>query len=396
MTDKAMSHNSIDLYTLYTSLKDGMEKLFPGKIWIRAEISAVKVRQGGHCYMELSQSGDNGLIAKANAIIWASKYRFLGPFFKSVTGSDLREGINVLVRVQVNFSQLYGLSLIIDDIDAEFTLGEQEMKRRMTIERLDKEGLMQLQKGLVLPLIPYRLAVISAFDAAGYRDFVRHLEENEYGFAFNIELFQALMQGQDSPSSIIDAMSLSFEWEPDAILILRGGGAKIDLSCYDDYELSAAIARSPVPVFTAVGHDQDYHVCDMVAYKYLKTPTALADEFLSYPIAEDERILSLASRLRRSFEQRLMNEESKVYDFGKYIVNQVKAKIMAAESKLDFMEMRISATDPRNILSKGFSMVLDAKGVKIGSIKGRSKGDDISVLFSDGRLECKIKEVKKH
>lgn len=391
-----MPHTSIDLYTLQTSLKNGIEKLFPGKIWLRAEISAIKARQGGHCYMELSQTGEQGLLAKANAIIWASKYRFLGPFFKSVTGSDLQEGINVLLQVQVNFSQLYGISLIIDDIDPEFTLGAQEMKRRLTIERLQSEGLITLQKELAMPLLPYRLAVISAPDAAGYRDFMRHLHENEYGFVFRTELFQALMQGADSPSSIIEAINISLEWQPEAILILRGGGAKLDLSCYDDYGLAAAIANCPVPVFTAVGHDQDYHICDMVAYQYVKTPTALADEFLSYYMEEDERVLSLSSRLRLGFGQRVGNEEARIENLGRYIINMLNTRITAAESKLDFIEMKISTTDPRNILSKGFSMALDVKGVKLQSVKNQNRGDRISVVFSDGRLECKIEDVKKY
>lgn len=346
--------------------------------------------------MELSQTGEQGLLAKANAIIWASKYRFLGPFFKSVTGSDLQEGINVLLQVQVNFSQLYGISLIIDDIDPEFTLGAQEMKRRLTIERLQSEGLITLQKELAMPLLPYRLAVISAPDAAGYRDFMRHLHENEYGFVFRTELFQALMQGADSPSSIIEAINISLEWQPEAILILRGGGAKLDLSCYDDYGLAAAIANCPVPVFTAVGHDQDYHICDMVAYQYVKTPTALADEFLSYYMEEDERVLSLSSRLRLGFGQRVGNEEARIENLSRYIINMLNTRITAAESKLDFIEMKISTTDPRNILSKGFSMALDVKGVKLQSVKNQNRGDRISVVFSDGRLECKIEDVKKY
>lgn len=389
-----MTHSFIDLYTLQTNLKAGIEDIFPEKIWVKAEISAIKARPGGHCYMELSQSGDDGLTAKANAIIWASKYRFIAPFFKSVTGSDLQTGMNVLVRVQVNFSQLYGLSLIIDDIDAEFALGEQELKRRNTIERLENEGLIELQKELALPVLPYRLAVISASDAAGYRDFMKHLHDNVYGFVLRTELFGALMQGAESPSSIIGAMEAAAEWKPDAILILRGGGGRLDLSCYDDYALAAGIARCPIPVFTAIGHDQDYHVCDMVAYRSVKTPTALADEFLSYYMAEDERIISFSSRLRRGFDMRLNNEKFKVDNLRVFISNMMKTRIIAAEAKLDFLEMKIDSNDAGNILAKGYSIALDKEGVKINSVKGREKGDSVSLVFADGRLDCEVVEVK--
>lgn len=190
-----MERDFIDLLELQSRLKEGVECLFPGRIWLKAEVSAVKARSGGHCYLELSQSGENGLAAKASAIIWSSKYRFLAPYFESVTGSPLSEGMSVLVEIQVNYSQLYGLSLIINDIDPDFSLGQRELERRRTVDRLVKEGLADLQKRLSLPLLPRRLAIISAPDAAGYRDFMRHLHENPYGFMFVTELFPAQMQG---------------------------------------------------------------------------------------------------------------------------------------------------------------------------------------------------------
>ena len=162
-----MEKDFIDLLEFQTRLKQGVECLFPSRIWVKAEVSAVKARNGGHCYLELSQSDAGGLLAKANAIIWASKYRFIAPYFESVTGSPISEGMTVLVEVQANYSQLYGFSLIINDVDPEYSLGIREMERQKTIERLAKEGLLELQKGLALPLLPYSMAVISAEDAAG-------------------------------------------------------------------------------------------------------------------------------------------------------------------------------------------------------------------------------------
>ena len=302
-----MEKDIVDLYELQTRLKDGVERTFPGKVWLKAEISAVKARPGGHCYLELSQSDGGGLVAKAQAIVWASKYRILAPFFESVAGSPISEGMLVLVRVQVNFSQLYGLSLIIDDIDPSWSLGEKEKERLRTIARLKEEGLMDLQKELALPSLPYRLAVISAGDAAGYRDFMRHLHENDYGFVFSTELFPALMQGAGAAASIsaaIDEVSASGR-EFDALLILRGGGARLDLACYDDYGLASHIARCPIPVLTAVGHDQDVHVCDMVAWTSVKTPTALADWFIDIYAGEDAMLQSFASRLAMAFQNKI-------------------------------------------------------------------------------------------
>ena len=145
-----MEKEFIDLLELQAGLKKGVESLFPDRVWIRAEVSAVKARTGGHCYMELSQSDEKGIVAKASAIVWSSKYRFIAPYFESVTGSPVKEGMVILVQVQVNYSELYGLSLIINDIDPQYSVGVKELERQKTIERLQREGLMGLQKELEL------------------------------------------------------------------------------------------------------------------------------------------------------------------------------------------------------------------------------------------------------
>ncbi len=390
-----MEKDFISLLELQHSLKTGVESLFPDRIWVKAEVSAMKARNGGHCYMELSQSEGGSLQAKANAIIWASKYRFIAPYFESVTGSPLQEGMTILVQVQVNYSELYGFSLIINDIDPEFSVGVKELERQRTIERLRKEGLMGLQKELELPLLPRRLAVVSAEDAAGYRDFVRHLHENPYGFKVETVLFPALMQGADSPSSIISAMDRALDegehW--DALLILRGGGAKLDLACFDDYSLAAVVAQYPVPVLTAVGHDQDFHVCDMVAHEFLKTPTALADYILDMYESEDERLSSFETRIRIALSNRLYREESLLDSLASRVKGGFAMKIAAMESLLNVLQARIEASDPRRILERGYALAVDADGLVLKGVKGVGVGDSVSVMFADGRLDCTVRAL---
>lgn len=370
-----MGKEIIGLHELQTRLKEGVEHIFPSKLWLKAEISAVKARPGGHCYMELSQSGEDGLLAKAQAIVWASRYRFIAPFFESVTGSPLSEGMEVLVRVQVNYSQLYGMSLIIDDIDPDFSLGEKERERQRTLARLKEEGLMDMQQKLQLPRLPYCLAVVSAPDAAGYRDFMRHLHENGSGFVFRTELFPALMQGAGASASIIAAMdaALASGIPFDALLILRGGGARLDLACYDEYPLAEHVARFPVPVFTAIGHDQDVHICDMVAWTSVKTPTALADAFIGMYTAEDNAITSYAGRLKLAF----------------------LGKINAMESRIRLLEARITGADPRNILKRGYVLTVDSAGLVIKGVAGRKPGDRIRLMYHDGNLGCTVSEVEE-
>ncbi|MBQ6880547.1 MAG: exodeoxyribonuclease VII large subunit [Bacteroidales bacterium] len=387
-----MEKEIFDLFEFQTRLKEGIECLFPSRIWVRAEVSAIKARNGGHCYLELSQSNSQGLVAKANAIIWSSRYRFIAPYFQSVTGSPISEGMVILVEVQVNYSQLYGFSLIINDIDPEYSLGLKELERQRTIERLGKEGLLELQKGLQLPLLPYRFAVISAEDAAGYRDFIRHLDENPYGFNVDVQLYPALMQGSECPDSIIAAMDAVLESgaDYDAVLILRGGGARLDLACFDDYGLASVIAQYPLPVLTAIGHDQDFHVCDMVAHEYVKTPTALADFILGIYEDEDGRLSSLASRLRLAVSARMSAEETMLQMLRSRIRGGFSLKIAGMDAALRVLETRISSADPRRMMERGYVLAVDGTGVVLKGVAGISEGDRVSVMFADGTIDCEV------
>ena len=291
-----MEREYIDLLTLQKRVKEGLAELFPERLWVQAEIAQWAPRQNGHCYLSLSQSRGGASVAEVKAVIWRGKFEILSHFFEAETGTPLQAGLSVLVRVQVNFHEIYGYSLVVDDIDPAFTVGEKALERRRTIEKLTAEGYMELQQELGLPRLPYRLAVISAQSAAGYGDFRQHLLHNAYGFRFSVTLFEALMQGESAPLSIVEALyRIRESREPfDAVLLLRGGGSELDLACFDDYGLAVAIATYELPVFTAIGHDKDVHVADLVAHRSVKTPTALADLFLDCYIAEDEQIGALA------------------------------------------------------------------------------------------------------
>ena len=359
----------LELYELQQIIREGVEEAVPGPVRVRAEIASLQQRANGHCYIELAQSGISGPVAKVRAVIWRSQAQEVLGKFAEATGGPLKPGVSVIFEVLVNYSELYGLTLVIEDVDVEHTLGEAELRRRETLARLEKEELLDLQKELALPDVPYRLAVISAADAAGYGDFRRHLLENEYGFAFDVTLFPATMQGDTAPASIIAALeSIAGAAGFDAVLVLRGGGSVLDLSCFDDYELCAAIARCPIPVFTAIGHDRDNHIADMVACDAVKTPTALADMFIDTVAAEDERISSFQSRLKLAFV----------------------SKLAILEAAVQRLETRIAAADPRRLLERGYTLITDSKGVLLKRAADVQTGAEISVLYPDGTLKCTV------
>lgn len=434
-----LEQDYMELLELQQIIQEGIEDALPGIVRVRAEVASVQQRSNNHCYLELCQSGPLGVVAKVRAIIWKSRAGAVLGKFSKANGSALQAGMALVFEGRVNYSELYGVSLIIEDIDVEHTLGEAELRRRRTLERLEKEGLLDMQKELALPDVPYSLAVISAHDAAGYGDFCRHLLENEYGFAFEVTLFEATMQGDGAPASIIAALErIKNEGvDYDSILILRGGGSVLDLACFDDYELCEAIARFPLPVLTAIGHDRDEHAADRVANISVKTPTALADIFIDALAAEDERITAFQNRLRLAFAGKLARLEEGVtraearlrLSFaGKLGVLEeclgrnksrlqlalvsklsaaqgaadklqarirfaLNATLTGADAALSKLETRITAANPRLLLERGYTLVAGGRGALIKRASEAKEGDHISVIFPDGSLHCLVEGI---
>lgn len=269
------------------------------------------------------------------------------------------------------------------------------MAKKKAIERLAKDGYLEMQQELALPRLPYALAVVTSKTAAGYGDFRRHLLENGEGYAFRVDLFEALMQGEQAPASIISALTEAQERPYDAILILRGGGSEMDLSCFDDYDLAVAIATCPVPVITAIGHDRDYHIADMVANRYVKTPTALADLFLDAYAEEDSTLDSLEARVRKAVSDRLSGMARAVDAAVARLRFAVEMRLGQAESALALKEALIAKSDPRSILRLGYVLVTGEDGKVLKTVARVRAGDRIGVRFADGALTATVDDVKQ-
>ena len=353
-------------------------------------------RANGHCYLNLTQSDRGKPVADIRAMIWKWNFPQLKAFFEHETGQTLQAGITVLVRVQVSFSEMFGMSLFIDDIDPAFTVGEQALAKKRAIEKLTAGGYLEMQQELAIPRLPYRLAVITSKTAAGYGDFRRHLLENEAGYAFRLDLYEALMQGEQAPASIIAALAEAQENPCDAILILRGGGSEMDLACFDDYDLAVAIATCAAPVVTAIGHDRDFHIADLVANRSVKTPTALADLFLDAYAAEDALLDDLQARVRRAVADRLNGMARKVDSLAQRLRFAAGARIDRARAALDLKEALIKASDPRKILSMGYALVTGGDGKVLKSASPVAAGDRIGVRFADGTIRATVDSVKKN
>lgn len=319
-------------------VRDSLYLALPDFYWVVAEISEIKQNYSGHCYLELieKQQDETNIKARIKAVIWSSRYGFIKSFFENATGDTLREGFKILVKAKIEYHELYGLSLVITDIDPSYTVGEMAAKRLQIIRRLEKEGVFGMNKELEIPEVPQRIAVISSRNAAGYTDFMNHLRDNSSGYVFYTALFDSVMQGSDTEQSIISALNrivLNIHLF-DVVVIIRGGGSQTDLSWFDNYNLAYFITQFPLPVLTGIGHEKDMSVTDMVACRALKTPTAVAD-FLIDCLTETENhlieisaeIQNLARDILDEFRERLERSKSTIAPLTRIMISHVRETI---------------------------------------------------------------------
>lgn len=269
----------LSLSDLQSGIKDAIHLRFPDYLWVHAELSEVNIQRNGHCYVELVEKEADQVMAKVRGTIWNFTFRMLKPYFESSTGYEFKSGIKVSLKISIEFHEVYGLSLNIKDIDPSYTVGDIELQKRKIIQQLENDGIMDMNAELEIPMVPQNIAVISSPTAAGFGDWETQIKNNPYHYQFKYQLFEAQMQGQNTGSSIIGALERIYqdEQEFDLVVIIRGGGSKMDLAGFDHYELAANIAQFPMPIITGIGHERDESIADLVAHTALKTPTAVAD-----------------------------------------------------------------------------------------------------------------------
>ncbi|MCB2408339.1 exodeoxyribonuclease VII large subunit [Hymenobacter lucidus] len=348
---------AMPLAELLVRVRQAVETRFADSYWVLAEIADLTLprHDGGHCYLVLTDQHVTGrgaqLKAQARATIWSQRYQQLAPAFLDQTGQELRPGLKLMLRVQVKFHEQYGLSLDVLTIDPSYTVGDLARQRLETVRKLEAKGLLERQKKLPLPLGPQRLAVISSPTAAGFQDFVQQLGESPYDFA--VALFPAVMQGTESPASILAALDgiRAQRAAFDVVVIIRGGGAKTDLLAFDDYGLAAAVGAFPLPVLTGIGHERDEAVLDLTAHLALKTPTAVA-AFLAERLARLDAVFSgYADRIRELAARQLDEAADLLGQAGRYVFQAAREQLQGHRAEL-YQRIRIAATVPRQVVQQ--------------------------------------------
>lgn len=389
--------DAITLTQLLTEVKQELEKQFVKAYWVRAEVLEIKEHSSGHCYLELVEKDPQTqyLGARISASIWANTYRMVKPYFESVVGRSLESGMQLLIKAKVQFHPLYGMSLVISDIEPNFTLGDIRIQKMKILRQLEEEGLLDMNAALDFPLLPFRVAVISSENAAGFQDFMNELLHNPFAYQFQVELFPAIMQGTESEASLLQAIRNVYERyaEFDVLVLVRGGGAQADMHSFNGYELASYIAQFPLPVLTGIGHDKDKSVADEVAFLSLKTPTAVAGFLIAKIREQDERVSTLQMRLERWLLQFKPRQEERLERIRQTIQQAVRRYMMQQNNQLDQLGLRIKASDPQEVFKRGYALVENAQGEKVRSIAQAGAGERLHVFVKDGQMITTIQET---
>ena len=316
------NHTVYSLSDVAMSLHRMIERTYTRPYYIKAEILKLNYYPySGHCYPELVEREGNTIKTEMRAVIWSANFKDINRRFTQITGEPLKENIRILCLATIQFSPKHGLALHIEDIEPSYTLGEMVRNRQEVIDRLKNEEVFELNRKLTMPLLPKRVAVISVETSKGYSDFMQTLHRNEHGYKFVTELFPSILQGEKAITGIMSQLEIigKRQSEFDVVVIVRGGGGDVGMSCYDDYGLTHRVATFPLPVLTGIGHSTNLTVTDMVAYANFITPTDVAFSLLE---------------IFRRFEEELNDNMTKVTQRAQLRIAEVKQSLAHTETVL--------------------------------------------------------------
>lgn len=445
ITDTALqgtskSPNTITLQEFNNRIKRLLADPSVMNCWVVAETTDVRINQ--HCYLQLLEKNPKtgATVAKIKAIIWGSQFRFLNARFKQVTGRDIGNDMKIMVCLSVNYSPQYGLTVVINDINPEFTLGDMERQRQEILNQLTQEGIIGQNKTVPVPPVLQRIAIVSAAGAAGYGDFMKQLTDNKYGVCFYPCLFQATMQGVKTVPTVLAALDKVEQNQHlfDCVVIIRGGGGTEELNSFDNYDLARRVATFPLPVIVGIGHERDITVLDYVAGIRVKTPTAAAEhiilqaanalahigdlsnqvvsiardyiarakEQLSYyagnlPIMAQRIIDTNTLRLQNFIQniplhvqRRIESENAQLARQKDAIKNAVAQVKMKETMRLEALGDKIELLSPRKVMARGYTLTT-CEGKIMTDAAQLEAGKLVTIHFRDGKVVAGTQSVIK-
>jgi exodeoxyribonuclease VII large subunit len=404
---------ALSVLQLTTHIQQVLEKELEPLVWVVGELSDFRQAPQGHVYFELVEKQGNQVQAKIRANLWQFTYRSVAAKFEAITGTSLKNGMKVLAQVSVTYHPVYGLSLNVKDIDPSFSLGERARIRQETIARLTQEGWIGHNAKLQLPRVIQRIAIISSATAAGYGDFINQVDGNSQGYKVYHQLFPSLMQGNEAVDSLLAALdqvaNQADKLQLDAVVVIRGGGAQLDLDCFDDYRLAVKIANFTLPVFTGIGHERDETIADLVAHTPLKTPTAVAEFILSSFREFEEGLGVMAQRLDWITRSTFNGEGQKLQGYSLRIIGESKSQLVREAEKIRNLGMRMQQGGKNGTkqeknrleqrqeqLKKGLQHFLKTQQEKLTQLESSSRQLDPDTLLQKGYTRTESKGIPIH
>ena len=406
--------DALTLQELHQFMRRVVALNFNEPVWVSGELAQVSESRG-HIYLTLVQKDEAGVavVARGAAACWRSTYNSLRRKLKSALDLLLQEGVAVKMQVQPEFHEVYGYKLIVQDIDPSYTVGQLALQRQGTLDKLDKKGLLDKNRRLELPPVLQRIAVLSSPTAAGLQDYQAQLAQNPYAYTVSSTLFPTAMQSANTIPEMRQQLKAIAKrrTEFDAVVIIRGGGSRVDLLVFDDYDLAKAVADCPLPVFTGIGHDIDQSVLDAVSHGALKTPTAVADYILQYNVQFEQAIFDMADDIRRAGLRRSQLATQQLGRLGEVLRLSTRTQLLRAAHTLDnlvsalpgaaqrllreqhalltHLEREVALLDPQTALRRGFSITTH-RGKVVQDPRALKRGDRVTIEVAGGSFESVV------
>jgi len=370
---------------------ESLQAMFGGGVWIEGEIEGLRP-SNKHAYFTLIEHTPNGDKAVLNIIIWAREVSAIAAKLRK-HGIELKNGLKVRFFGKPQFYSPQGkLSFVAQDVDTQFSVGDVAKKREELIQRLHDTGLAKRNKRCLVSAVPLRLGVITSAQAAGWADARKHLVES--GIGFSLLFCDVRVQGDDAVHTIRSAIrTLGARDDIDVILLMRGGGSKSDLAAFDAEEVALAIVHCPLPVFTGIGHEIDVSVADIVAHTACKTPTACADEVISYVEQFFADLDSLARHVRAHTQTALERARRKMSLNVERLVTRPAKVLQHQRSQVDLMSAKVQILDPKYTMARGWSITRTAEGKIVRSVSDVGVGDSLVTALADGEVTSSVQGV---
>jgi exodeoxyribonuclease VII large subunit len=397
-----------------------LDDAFSEEVWVEGAISGLTRSPNGHAYFDLVEpSDDAGALAEAvlPVALFAANRQRVNHILRRSGGVRMHDGVEIRIRGRIAYYPPQGrVQLVMSLIDPAYTIGQMAAARQVLLDKLAGEGLLNANRGRVLPALPLRVGLVTSDGSAAHADFVHELDASGYAFAVN--LFDTRVQGIDAVPSLVEGIALAGASDLDVVVVIRGGGARTDLAAFDNEQVARAIARCPLPVIVGVGHEVDRSVADEVAHTSAKTPTATAAVLVEAVRRFEQHVEQVASRLAGLASARLDamagslavrasrlvgvanravdRHQNRLHTSVAQLRHRTELVLDRAVNGLERAELRLRAHDPAELLGRGWSITHTADGALVRAANQVTAGSTLVTTTASGTITSTVDTVGEH